>query len=541
MFEYRQKRIISVSMFQIKIVNNFRIDDSESMNANVIEGITAHLLREIIHNFSAFKWDAEHLRGVELYSIVSDKQDKKCLQCLRRYANSLMLVAELLIIVMGILIAGMLQPDWWIFIVVIAIVVMVPLFAYGYHNDTWLILFTARYYYLFAFENPELCKIERKIAAWGNYLVWGKRFHFVGSVEDLLGFYKILLYDKRGKKNRYLVIEQVLSTLEDKDAKIRNAILLLLYYFEYEKIYLKLEQKQKTQRYRLDLSYEEFVKLVDREVKKKKVINYNQLNNSIDFEKATSVEYQLAYTILSQVYKEPQDEGNRIVPEKLRNYKFECFYNHVCTRVKNKGVGENKECLASGEKSHDNALKNNSSQAMKDNTLESLDYCFSVAQTEYEHGVSRAAKLDNKVYILLTVCAFIFSTLNGFIMKISRIAPLEEEWSDYQKLVQVHYENVVILATVSFLIALIMLVILLTNIKFYRLDSQLTLKMDLFAKPRKTCSKFLCVKYIQATNKNMNKLDFRYKIFNIIVFAMIFTIVCLICLSYMSNYNVFIE
>lgn len=145
------------------------------------------------------------------------------------------------------------------------------------------------------------------------------------------------------------------------------------------------------------------------------------------------------------------------------------------------------------------------------------------------------------MYILLTVCAFIFSALNGFIMKISRIAPIQEEWPNYQKIVQVYYEKVVFLATGSFLIALILLVILLMNIKFYRIDSQLTLEKDLFAKSGKTCSKFLCAKYIQAINKNMNKLDLRYKFFNISVIAMIFTIVCLIILSYMSNFMVFVE
>lgn len=536
-----RKELSVFRCFRYKIVNNFQVDDLETKNANVIEGIAAHLLREIIRNFSGFIWNADHLRGVELYSIVSDKQDKKCLQCLRRYANGFMLIVELSIMGTGVLTALMLRPDWWIHIVVIAILAFISLFVYGCYKDTWLIVFNARYYYVFDFANPKSRKTQRKIAARSNNLVWDKRFRFVGSVEDLLGFYKILLYNKRGKKNRYLLIEQVVSTFEEKNAKIRNAVLLLLYYLEYEKIYLKLEQKRKTQRDKSDLSDEAFVRLVDSEVKKKKVINYNQLKEYMDFENVTSVEYQLAYSILSHVYKEPEKDGNTIVPEKLRNYKFESFYNHVCTQAKYKSIMENQEHIANVEESYEDVSKKNSGQTIKDNTLESHDYCFSVAQTEYEHGVSRAAKLDNKVYILLTVCAFIFSALNGFIMKISRIAPVQEEWPDYQKIVQIYYEKVVVLATGSFLIALILLVILLMNIKFYRIDSQLTLEKDLFAKSGKTCSKFLCAKYIQAINKNMNKLDLRYKFFNISVIAMIFTIVCLIILSYMSNFMVFVE
>ena len=45
-----------------------------------------------------------------------------------------------------------------------------------------------------------------------------------------------------------------------------------------------------------------------------------------------SAEYQLADAILSEVYKEPLIKDDKIVPDKLRNYKFECFFEHIVRR-----------------------------------------------------------------------------------------------------------------------------------------------------------------------------------------------------------------
>lgn len=41
------------------------------------------------------------------------------------------------------------------------------------------------------------------------------------------------------------------------------------------------------------------------------------------------------------------------------------------------------------------------------------DIAYSALLSEYDHCVQRAEKLDNKVYILLTVCAFLFVLLTS--------------------------------------------------------------------------------------------------------------------------------
>lgn len=47
---------------------------------------------------------------------------------------------------------------------------------------------------------------------------------------------------------------------------------------------------------------------------------------------------------------------------------------------------------------------------------------FDAAKSEYEHSFQRSEKLDNKIYILLTVCAFFFVLLTDLIKGISSIA-----------------------------------------------------------------------------------------------------------------------
>lgn len=63
-------------------------------------------------------------------------------------------------------------------------------------------------------------------------------------IEALLGFYKMLLYNKKGHKYARNVVEQVISLNDEKYKNIRNTILLILYYAEYERVFLKLENEE---------------------------------------------------------------------------------------------------------------------------------------------------------------------------------------------------------------------------------------------------------------------------------------------------------
>ena len=46
-----------------------------------------------------------------------------------------------------------------------------------------------------------------------------------------------------------------------------------------------------------------------------------------------------------------------------------------------------------------------------ESTESSADICFEAIKAEYDYCVTRAEKLENKVYILLAACAFVFALL----------------------------------------------------------------------------------------------------------------------------------
>lgn len=105
-----------------------------------------------------------------------------------------------------------------------------------------------------------------------------------------------------------------------------------MYYAEYEKIYLKLNSEKKRKNLHQDnllVPDEKFVQAVNREVKNRKVIDYDLLKEYIDFDMILAPEYQLADAIISEIYKDPLVRNGNIVPDQLWNYKFECFYKHI--------------------------------------------------------------------------------------------------------------------------------------------------------------------------------------------------------------------
>lgn len=56
-----------------------------------------------------------------------------------------------------------------------------------------------------------------------------------------------------------------------------------------------------------------------------------------------------------------------------------------------------------------------------ENTESSADICFEAIKAEYDYCVTRAEKLENKVYILLAACAFVFVLLTTQIEKAGEI------------------------------------------------------------------------------------------------------------------------
>lgn len=332
-----RKELAAFHCFRRRIIDIVQLDDSHSVRVESIEKITSYLLRECIKNFEQSKTRMDQLQSVSLYSAASGRCDQASMKKMKRRADLIVLLMIAVIEVVGfwMIPKPASESETCFFWVMFGATII--LYICGRLKKTWLLLFSARYYYMFSFCDEDSGKISTKVAKAGDtdmhIFPSAKRFEAVSLIEDLLGFYKMLLYDKRGKRYRYVVIKQVLSIVDEKNANIRNTILLLVFYFEYEKVYINLTNKQQDLCANASrIPDEKFVQKVNREVKKKKVINYDLLNKYIEFDTVSSAEYQLADAILSEVYKEPLLKDDTIVPDILWNYKFECFFEHICAQ-----------------------------------------------------------------------------------------------------------------------------------------------------------------------------------------------------------------
>lgn len=227
--------------FRRRIVDIVKIDDSQSISALTVEKIASYLLGECIKQFTKSKTNINQLTSVSFYSVLVDKDRQKNRKKLLGRANCLVTVFSVGFVFLAIGYAWSSgRGNIWIGIIALFLVVVIDF--YGYKKETWLIVINSRYY--FALSSSEGEKTYDYIAQPYAKLNWRKRFEALSLVEDLFGFYKMLLYNKCGRKYRHNVIRQVLELMDDQNEKICCAILLLLYYTEYEKVFLQLEDKR---------------------------------------------------------------------------------------------------------------------------------------------------------------------------------------------------------------------------------------------------------------------------------------------------------
>lgn len=329
------RRELSVfGCFRRRIIDVVKLDDAQEITAINVEKITAYLLSRCIHGVENFACGIECLKGVNFYSILVDPYEQKCLKKLKFKVNIGTLIGIALFVSMetSALLLELSQVSSVLYdIIGIAIIIGTNFIIYiiGCTTKSWLLLFGPRYYFEFSYIKGKSKKEINKIIE--PMILLRKGSTAVALVEDLLGFYKMLLYNKNSHKYTHNVIEQVISLNDEKYKNIRNTILLLLYYAEYEKVFLKLENEEKSRKSSEKKSFldKSFVQKVNKKVKKKNVIDYEFLSHNIDFDKKTSVEYQLANAILKHVYREPRIDNGQIVPKELCNYRFEHFFEHI--------------------------------------------------------------------------------------------------------------------------------------------------------------------------------------------------------------------
>lgn len=215
-------------------------------------------------------------------------------------------------------------------IILIEILLTAGAIVFGAVTNIWNIIIANRNFWVFNYENQS----REKIATFGFCEIYSKRYEVIGMIEDLICFYKILLYSQQGEGIRDILVEKAKQKInKSEDRKIRDAILLLCYYFDYEKCYLECEQKMRKER-KGKVNVEKIKEKTIKKIKRKNVYDYQEMKTWMKDIEQESAEYQLADSILKHVYKEPEiKEDGTMNPEKLRNYKFEYYFDFIKNKV----------------------------------------------------------------------------------------------------------------------------------------------------------------------------------------------------------------
>lgn len=166
-----------------------------------------------------------------------------------------------------------------------------------------------------------------------------------------------------------------------------------------------------------------------------------------------------------------------------------------------------------------------------ENTESSADICFEAIKAEYDYCVTRAEKLENKVYILLAACAFVFVLLTTQIEKAGKIGLPK---SGLELLGIIIYAVLLVMAVISNVGMLVMAVGLLKSVRFERLDSGLLLTSGLPDEKDTTVVRFIGRLYVQHTAKNNAVLEKGYTRFNKCADSFCVSIIALIALAMIS-------
>ncbi len=153
------------------------------------------------------------------------------------------------------------------------------------------------------------------------------------------------------------------------------------------------------------------------------------------------------------------------------------------------------------------------------------DAALTVVQNEYDHCFERSAKLDNKVRILLTVCAFLFVMLSEAVKKLSELIL---STTRCQLLIGGGYIALLTLDVTVFLILFVKLMKLLQGIELMRFDSYEILHRDMVNADKKQTIHYVCMMYEKCRDYNNQLMESKYKQFNRCTKLMVITVILLL-------------
>ncbi|SDO76422.1 hypothetical protein [Selenomonas ruminantium] len=130
-----------------------------------------------------------------------------------------------------------------------------------------------------------------------------------------------------------------------------------------------------------------------------------------------------------------------------------------------------------------------------------------ISKTEYEHCIKRLDRLDNKVYIMLTVCAFIFVMLTG---ALSNIEKIKMPNMLYEWIMLVIYGFAISYACYRTISLIFKLIKVLSSIKMNRLDSADIVEYNMVLAHQNQVVRYITGIYERATFKNNQLIDKKY-------------------------------
>ena len=186
--------------------------------------------------------------------------------------------------------------------------------------------------------------------------------------------------------------------------------------------------------------------------------------------------------------------------------------------------GEDKCDMNDIDKTTSNCDVNNESK----NIETDASLCYQIAAAEYEHSIRRMERLDNKIYILLSVCAFIFFMVTNLIENICVI-----------RFPKTYLEGCVVVIYIVLTVGVIImigsmlyyLVSSLSSINIKRIDSFSILEKQMLYADKNQVITYIICKMEQAKIENNKLVSDRYDKVNFSIKLLIASIVLLL-LSY---------
>ena len=158
--------------------------------------------------------------------------------------------------------------------------------------------------------------------------------------------------------------------------------------------------------------------------------------------------------------------------------------------------------------------------------------CHQIAYSEYERSINRLEHLNNKIYILCTVCSFVFAVLTS---AINRVSTIRMPNSDVEKRIIVAYIIPLILSVVIMACLLVKLVCALKAVEITTFDSSEIMERDMVHSDRTRVVKYTISRYEEARTANNIVIEKRYKAVSKGVCLLTASILLLIYLSLIGS------